>query len=180
MTVVSNVGKWDRWYCRGQEEPQPYGNTITYQLAADYLDGCDLIEDWGCGKGWFSTFIPPDRYRGIDGSQTPWAGVVADLTDYRSDVPGVFMRHVLEHNYRWSDILANAVESFRERFVLVLFTPLVDQTHEVAYNDDPGVPDIAFSLADIADHLTGLTWSHETILTDTLYKAETIFLVERS
>lgn len=179
MTVVSNVGKWDRWYCRGQEQPQAYGNTVTYALGAAHLIDCALVEDWGCGKGWFSTFIPADRYRGIDGSQTPWAGIVADLADYRSDVPGVFMRHVLEHDYRWSDILTNAVASFTQRFVLVLFTPLVDITTELAYNDDPGVPDLAFSLDDIVDHLTGLTWSHETIPTDTMYEAETIFLVER-
>lgn len=176
---MTNVGKWDHWYCRGQELPQAYGDTVTYKLGAEHLADCAVVEDWGCGKGWFRTFIPNGRYRGIDGSQTPWADIVADLTEYRSDVPGVFMRHVLEHNYRWADILTNAVASFRQRFALVLFTPLVDATVELAYNDDPGVPDLAFSLDDVASHLDGLSWSYETIPTDTQYETETIFLVER-
>lgn len=176
----TNVGKWDRWY-HGLSEPQPYGDTVTYQAGADWLAGCELIEDWGCGKGWMRHFVPADRYRGIDGSHSPFADEVVDLTTYRSDVPGVFMRHVLEHNYDWSRILDNAVTSARERLFLVLFTPLVGTTREIAYAEDPGVPDIAFHLPDLTDHIraAGFDWDAESIDTATQYGTETMVRCQR-
>lgn len=178
MAIDTNVGKWDRWYA-GLDEEQPYGLTETYQLGAEFLADCALIEDWGCGKGWMRRYVAPDRYRGVDGSRTPFADEIADLAEYRSDVHGVFMRHVLEHDYRWSLILANAVASFRERMVLVLFTPLVEKTHEITFAPDPGVPDLAFSLDDLAERFDGLDWSHDTLTTATQYGTETIFYIER-
>jgi len=76
---------------------------------------------------------------------------VVDLVAYRSHVPGVFMRHVLEHNDEWARILDNAVASFTERMALILFTPERAATEEIAFRPDIGVPDIAFRLADITD-----------------------------
>lgn len=179
-TDESNAGRWDRWYTGlDPAAPEPYGDTDTYRIGADWLADCALVEDWGCGKGWLTRFVPRDRYRGVDGSSTPFADVVADLANYRSSVPGVFMRHVLEHDYRWETILANAVASFTERMVLVLFTPLADETHEITFAEDPGVPDLSFRLDDITAHFDGLTVSHQTLPTATQYGTETIFLLER-
>lgn len=179
MATDTNVGKWDRWYA-GLDEEQPYGLTETYQLGADFLRGCALIEDWGCGKGWMRRYVPAERYRGIDGSRTPFADEIVDLATYRSDVPGVFMRHVLEHDYRWQAILDNAVASFRQRMVLVLFTPLVHETHELTFAPDPGVPDLAFKLADLTDRFGGARWRHETLQTATQYGVETVFYLDRT
>lgn len=170
MTVV---GAWDRWYA-GLEEPAPYGDDATYRAGAAWFAECSLVEDWGCGKGWMRRFVAGD-YRGIDGSATPFADVIVDLTTYRSTAPGVFVRHVLEHNYEWATILDNAVASAQERLCVVLFTPLVEQTHEIAFADDPGVPDIAFALEDITNRIdVRFTCEVETIATATQYGTETI------
>lgn len=177
---MNNLGRWDRWY-QGLTEEQPYGDTITYQMGADFLKDCAVIEDWGCGKGWFRKFIPPGKYRGIDGSHSPFAEQIVDLVVYRSTVSGIFMRHVLEHNYGWENILNNALMSFTERMVLVLFTPLSDETKEIAYADDPGVPDISFSLDELLGifNEVGVKYEYKMLETPTQYGVETVFFLEK-
>jgi hypothetical protein len=159
----------------------PYGLSITYQLGADWLAACPLVEDWGCGRGYLTTFIERDRYRGVDGSPGSFADIAVDLSDYRSDAPGVFMRHVLEHDYRWPRILANALTSARERMFLAIFTPTVEYTDEIAFNADLGVPDIAFRPEDLTYRMdrAGFIWSAETLETPTQYGSETVFRLER-
>ncbi len=175
---MSNLGKWDRWYSM-VDETQPYGLTETYKLGAAFLADCATVEDWGCGKGWFRRLVPAGRYRGIDGSSTPFADEVVDLAVYRSNVEGIFMRHVIEHDYRWSEILANAVASFTRRLVLVVFTPFGAETREIAFADDPGVPDISFCKEDLLAYFAGLRVTTDDLVTDTQYGVETIFKVER-
>jgi hypothetical protein len=177
--ALTNLGRWDRWYGLLGDDPEPYGDPTTYQLGAGWLRDCSLVEDWGCGKGYLKTFIPPARYRGLDGSRTPFADEVVDLARYRSRVPGIFMRHVLEHDLRWTRILDNAVASFTERMALIVFTPLVAETQEVAFNDDPGVPDIAFNIDDLTSRFGGARWRSETLVTGTQYEVETVFFLER-
>lgn len=177
---MSNVGKWDRWYA-SVDEPQAYGNTNTYQLGAEWLKDCAFVEDWGCGKGWFRQFVPEGRYKGIDGSHSKFADEIVDLVTYRSNVPGIYMRHVIEHNYEWKPILINALESFTNRMVLVLFTPLVEETKEIYFNVDPGVPDIAFAESDLI-HLFNLTvksYHKETTANFTNYGGETVYYLEK-
>lgn len=178
---MSNLGKWNRWY-RGVTSPQPYGDTVSYQLGADWLKDCSYVEDWGCGKGWFSRFIPADRYRGIDGSHSPFANEIVDLVSYRSSVPGIFMRHVIEHNYEWEKVLNNALNSFTERMVLILFTPLSEETKEIYYNVDPGVPDISFAETDLKRlfQLAGVVIERsETVSNHTNYGGETIYYLKK-
>src|SRR5919109_3839778 len=148
--AMTNVGKWAVWY-QGSDEPWAYGDPTSYEIGAAWLVGCALVEDWGCGAGWLRTLLPPDRYRGLDGTASPFCDAVVDLVTYRSTVPGVLLRHVLEHNYAWAQILDNALASFTERMALILFTPEQETTEEIAFRTDVGVPDIAFRLADITD-----------------------------
>jgi len=175
---VTNLDKWDRWY-NNMGDPHPYGSTETYEIGADFLADCATVEDWGCGKGFMRTLIDPDRYRGIDGSATPFADVRADLVGYTSSVEGVFIRHVLEHDWRWAQILSNAQWSAQRKLVLVLFTPLADTTHEIAWNEDPGVPDISFALSDLKVHLEKFdVVDVETLRTNTQYGVETVLRCE--
>lgn len=174
------LGKWDRWYA-GLSEPTAYGSTVTYEMGAKFLDGLD-VEDWGCGKGWMRTLIPPDRYRGIDGSHSPFADQIVDLAEYRSETPGLFMRHVLEHNYGWRRILENAVASFTERMCLVIFTPFGDVTREIAFADDLGVPDISFRLPDLLTamlHDSKISWTSEDVESATQYGSEAVFYLTK-
>lgn len=112
-------------------EPWPYRDTTSYEIGAAWLAACAPIEDWGCGAGWLSTLISSGRYRGIDGTASAHCSEVVDLVHYRSTVPAVFMRHILEHNYEWRAILDNALASFTERMVLILFTPERAATEQI-------------------------------------------------
>lgn len=168
---------WDNW--NNTLEPQPYGLSDTYHIGAQWLAECTHIEDWGCGRGYMRTLIPPERYTGVDGSGT-MADIHADLRTYRSNTPGLFMRHVLEHNHDWRDVLANAIGSFTERMVLVLFTPLQDETAVIGMEETLGVPDIAFAMSDLEPFFAGLNWTVETLVSEgTQYGVETVFLIGR-
>lgn len=177
---MSNLGKWNRWYELDGDTPTSYGSTDTYELGAEFLADVEgIVEDWGCGRGYFRTLVAPDRYRGIDGSVSRHADLVVDLVDYRSDVAGIFLRHVLEHDYRWKAILKNAAESAREKLVVVLFTPMQDETREIAWNDDPGVPDIGFALDDLLEILSGFDVDVVGVASNTQYDVEVALLARR-
>ena len=174
-------GKWDDHY-RDLQALEPYGQDESYRLIAEWLSPCASIEDWGCGKGWLRRFIDEDAYRGIDGSCSPFADIVADLTTYTSKVEGIALRHVLEHSDDWPDILANALESFEVRLCIVLFTPLTDETtvlmREPEYGD---VPVISFALDDILAPIRASGCEVEEIETiaGSFYGVETIIRASR-
>ena len=177
---MSNVGKWDRLY-RAVVDPEPYGLTPTYEMGVEWLAPCDWIEDWGCGKGWVRTLVTPERYRGIDGSQSPFADEIVDLAEYRSEAPGIFMRHVLEHDFRWPAILDNALASVTERMVLVLFTPFADETHNVMWGA-PQVPNLSFRREDLTERMdaAGMTYSEVSLKSPrAAFNEETVFRLER-
>ena len=175
------MDKWNGAY-RNLKAPEPYGDTITYRLGARWLADCEIVEDWGCGAGWFKQFCKP-IYIGIDGSDTPYLNKKADMVNYRSSVDGIFMRHVLEHNHEWETILRNALESFQKRMCLILFTPLRETTTVIATNPGYGnVPDISFSIKELTSIFDeyGLKYTFETFQTETQYKTETIIYLEKA
>jgi hypothetical protein len=103
-------------------------------------------------RGRLIAYVDPVRaVWGIEGTASSVCDEVVDLVAYRSTVPGIFMRHILEHNRMWDRILDNALASFTERMALILFTPEKASTEEIAWAPELGVPDIAFRLADITD-----------------------------
>lgn len=180
----SNVGKWDAWYRDLVPEKIGafrYGDTVTYRMASAFMADVGEVEDWGCGAGGFKRFYH-GKYIGVDGSKTPFADRIVDLCNYTSPVEGIVMRHVLEHNYRWQEILDGAVRSFTRKFCLILFTPFSESTREIAHNRAHGVdvPDLSFSRADIEARLAGLRWElFDDIPTDSGYKVEHVYLVWR-
>jgi len=178
-----NMGKWDGWYSRLQlaQRGTMYGNATTYYMAAAFLTGCAAIEDWGCGAGGFERFCP-GNYIGVDGSQTPYADKIVELTTYRSDIDGILLRHVLEHNYNWPKIVEGAVRSFRKKLCIILFTPFSDTTREIAHNRVKGidVPDLALAPGDIEGHFAGLSWKlFRGIETRSQYGLEHVYCVWR-
>ena len=91
------------------------------------------------------------------------------------------MRHVLEHNHHWQQILDNAIASFTDRMALIIFTPPANETHVIAHNPDIDVPDIAFAHTDITSRFTpNITWTEQTIPTATQYGHETIYLLTKT
>ena len=175
---MGNAGKWERWYAKATERA-PYGDATSYQAAEKHVQGL-AIEDWGCGTGWFQT-IHAGPYRGVDGSWSRFADVVADLAIYRSMTDAVLLRHVLEHNYEWRAIAANAFAS-APLVVVVLFTPIAEEQTEIAWNNQIGIPDLALPLDELAQIATKNGHSlvdHETLRTATQYKAERVLVFKR-
>ena len=181
----SNVGKWDSAYRRlslGQQGPRLYADAVTYLMAAAFLADVDEVEDWGCGMGGFRRFCLSPRYVGLDGSKTPFADRIVDLCAYRSAAPGIMMRHVLEHNYEWEQVLVSAIESFQIKLCLILFTPFAAETKQIAHNAASGVdvPDLSFAREDIERHFAGLQWKLiENIRTQSQYTVEHVYFVWR-
>jgi hypothetical protein len=87
------------------------------------------------------------------------------------------MRHVLEHNWGWRSILRNAVNSFRHRMALVVFTPFGDS--EMKLLDQDGIPDLALNKTEVLSYFNGLSVTEERIQSNTQYGEETIFYIER-
>lgn len=179
---MSNTGRWDGWYAGlDADEPQPYGDTVTYDIAAGWLSGLH-VEDWGCGKGFFRTLVSPELYTGIDGSKTPFADVITDLCTYTSETEGILLRHVLEHNERWERILSNALRSASRRIALVLFTPMAGETREIARTPGLDVPDISFCHDDLVSRFATEGWSaqFQDYQTNTQYGTERFYRLERT
>ena len=168
------VAAWDTHYAK-LDAPMAYGGDASYRHASEFMRGHGLVEDWGCGGGYLRTMID-GPYRGIDGSRTPFADVIADLADYTSMAECIVIRHVLEHSYRWQRILDNACASFRSRLCVILFTPLAEETHVLQVEPDYcDVPVIAFRLTDLlervppecevaVEHVPGSFYGMETII----------------
>jgi hypothetical protein len=182
MGSDSNIGKWDHWYEHVDPEVMSafrYADTVTYSMAAAFMVDVQKVEDWGCGTGGFKRFYR-GNYVGIDGSRTPFADKIVDLCNYESNVDGIVIRHVLEHNYQWETILNAAVRSFNKKLCLILFTPFADTTKEIAHNRQHGVdaPDISFRREDIESKFAGLHWElFDNISTPSGYGVEHVYFV---
>lgn len=148
-THRSNVGKWDNHYI-GMRDPLLYGLS-SYETIATAVASCATVADWGCGGGALRAYLQPGQhYIGIDGSRSPFAQVRADLVRFRLHTEGVVLRHVLEHNDRWQEVLHNAIDCFTKRLVVVIFTPLAQQTRIMYREPEYGhVPVICFRLGDL-------------------------------
>lgn len=166
-----------------------YSDPTTARVAAAWLTTDPQvrhIEDWGCGVGGFKDFLPAAiEYVGIDGSESRFSDVVADLEDYRSETDAIFMRNVLEHNPGWAKILDNALASFRRRMVLVMFTPFQAETKIIAtYPNFLGsgvdMVDIGFRVEDILARISGDfdVFQIRDIATKSQYGCEHMFFLE--
>ena len=175
----SNIGKWRRSYA-DLDRTRLYGDRTTYELAAEFLADVEEVEDWGCGAGGFRRFCRT-KYVGVDGTVNPYVDRVGDLATYTSDVGGILLRHVLEHNQEWEKILDNAVSSFRQKLCIVLFTPFAERTTEIRSYWKKDIVDIAFRKDDLIKHFNQHLWRlEENLKTDTQYKVEHVFYIEKS
>lgn len=144
-----------------------YGQERSYVAGMQWLSTCALVEDWGCALAYAKNYCTT-AYRGIDGTKGA-AEIIADLSTYRSDAPGIFMRHILEHNHDWRDVLLNALESFQERMTLILYRPL-QHTEKVVLEKPVELDLPRFALVRMLqpfiagiEIVEGATHGHETI-----------------
>jgi hypothetical protein len=187
MMTDTNVGKWTEHY-RVANFVMPMGDSPAYRMGAVALKqaGCETVEDWGCGYGWFEVVMvdvdPMVKITAVDGSQTPRANIVDDLVTRRTSVDGIFMRSVLEHNYNWEKLLANALGSFTKRMVLETFTPFQrgPKDKELRFEEDFGVPTLSLSGPKLKKLLAPFDWSETEIESpNTAYGVENIFVIDR-
>jgi hypothetical protein len=185
MEHTTSSGKWD--YSADLESTR-YGDEPSYQKAAKFLDGCGpVVEDWGCGTAYARKFFKKSRYIGVDGSPSRMTEVVADLRQYRSTPDGILMRHILEHNVEWREILRNALQSFKHRMALVFFLP-PDDGPTRPYRGEPvdpfiGVPNLVIARSEILEALGTLRVGEERIcgLENTaLSTEEVIYYLEKT
>jgi hypothetical protein len=186
----SRIGLWNARYEAAGGEPRMYGDSTTAELAGKWLDipSINVVEDWGCGYGGFQRHLGKHQtYIGIDGSKSRFASITADLADYRSTADAIHMRHVLEHNPAWRDILGNVLASFTKRAVVTLFTPLADTETIVARYPNfcgTGVEMVDISLPeaqlDSMFAASGSQVTRERLQTKTQYGVEYIYFLERN
>jgi hypothetical protein len=176
-------GLWEKHY-EGELSRLAYGETTTYYRGAMWLNTCASIEDWGCGLGYFKTCCMfPERVIGVDGSWSRFADKIVDLREYTSQVDGVFMRHVLEHNLEWRKVLKNALDSFTKRMCLIIFTPFNENGTIILGHNDMGngsIPDQAFRYKELLEMMEPYVVQEETLKTKTQYGSEHVFYMEKS
>ena len=186
-SIPSRRGLWNKTY-EGDLPQMVYHDPSTAKAAGQFLNQHDIVsvEDWGCGFGGFQEYIGSHQnYIGLDGSQTQYAAKIVDLENYMSSVDAIHMRHVLEHNPAWLAILKNAVNSFKKRMVLTIFTPFQAETsilRRYSNFNNTGVEmvDIGFLKSDLTDMFESVKWtSIENIKTRTQYDVEHIFFLEK-
>ena len=174
MKNESYIERWKIWYDRDSSLAE-YGDKHTYSIGVEFLQGL-AVEDWGCGRGWFKA-VHQGPYVGIDGTTSQHADIVADLREYKSSTPGLWLRHVLEHNWDWERVLDNAVASAEQKIAIIVFTPN-GNGEQLDYTEELDVPDIAIPHKVIAETMkaAGFTVEQKTLQTGSHYGEETIFL----
>lgn len=173
-TNLSNIGKWDRWYeLPGViESRQPFGKLHTYHEACSWFEGVSLVADWGCGKGYFGELFK-GQVIGIDGSHSPYADVIADLTEYKEKSPGILIRHVLEHEPNWRLVLKNALTAFTDKAMLIFFiAPGNGPDQDLYWEEDPGVPNLRIDMKSLHELIesSGCNWSRQEMGQKTIGK----------
>lgn len=108
-----------------------YGDDTTYALAAEWLKDCVTVADWGGARGYFKQFLPAAvRYTSVDGTRHhDGVDIVADLADYHEPSDGILLRHVVDMTFDWPAVLANALNAFRYRLVVVTCWEAAVETH---------------------------------------------------
>ena len=173
----SNVNKWN--FFGWNNMAKFIKNVPSMVIGAKFLEDCETVEDWGTGDGIFKNHR--EDAIGVDGSNTPGADKkFIDLTTYTTQCEGIFLRHVLEHNYEWDKILHNLLKSATKKICIIMFIPFIDgETKELNYHQ-LGVPDLAISQQEFMKILTEYPIDFE-IDKETLkkYNEEIIFITKK-
>ena len=169
MREFDPMGRWEASYAK-LGSPYCYGNVESYRVAASLLDGLPVVEDWGCGCAYAKQFFAHSKYIGVDGSKSEWCDIVDDLETRASSPDGILMRHVLEHNNRWKEVLTNALDRAQVRLVVVFF---IDFGPETKWREDnQGIPLWQFSALDLRKLIAPRELQEIQVGTDTIWAIE--------
>jgi len=185
---MSMLYKWD--YSKVGDVCYSDAKQESYKKAAQFL--VDNVEDWGCGTGWAKRYFK--HYKGVDGAPSIFVKQedLVDLAEYTSDVENILMRQVLEFNWGWQKILENVKKSFREKFCLIVMTPLAKKTHFDSIDpvingtgeakEENNTPNIYFNKQDILDYFPkseGYKTKDELVKVKRVWPHEWILYVEK-
>lgn len=152
-----------------------YGAEETYRRAAAWLKDCPTVADWGGAQGYFRTCLPATvQYTLVDGTLQAAEQVLANLLTYREPSDGILLRHVLDNTHDWQPILTNALQAFRQRLVIVTYTPDEDVTRRVERKN--GWPEWRFNPNDLRALMGDLLVRDEAVETT---HPERVFYLQR-
>lgn len=100
-------------------------------------------------------------YRGVDGSAHPLLGGAVHEADLAAFTPEpapdcLLVRHVIEHNMQWKQVLFNAASVATDRLFLVVYTPWAADgapTQVLTRNTETDVPQLALSFEEVEEEL---------------------------
>ncbi|MGW5521888.1 methyltransferase domain-containing protein [Gordonia sp. NPDC003950] len=105
-----------------------------------------------------------------------WAEVdVADIADRVGGSGRVLLPRVLEHNWGWRRIMANAVASSGDRLAIVLSVPLGDS--EMRVDNDKAIPALQLPREEFLAHFAGMTVREDVV--ESGDGTETVIYVEK-
>ena len=166
------MGKWDEYFLN-RNYPFSLGSELTYKIGMSFLEDCDIVEDWGCANGYAKQFCKSPTYIGLDGSKNICSNNLVDLRYYSSNVNGIFIRHVLEHNAEWQLILENVLKSFTKKASLIFGGPWKEITHIKDIIADREIVNMGFRKNDIIDMLQSVNFVDFSI------EGEHVFLMQK-
>lgn len=200
MAQPSYIGLWNYFWKDMGKRTSTEKDPVAEKALKFINDDLSIrnMEDWGAGSCISAKYVRADiDYEGIDGADisldVPYKITKRDLTKYTSSVDAILMKHVLEHNPAWETVLDNVCKSFTKKAVIVLFTPLneddKDETIKFtysAYNDKNElvkVPDLSLSkkkFINVLGKYKDITYTEETVNSDSAYKKDTFFYLSRN
>lgn len=148
-----------------------YGGNQTYSEPIAWFDEVGgVLEDWGCGCAYAKRFVKRCNYVGLEGSCNDYADRCdVDLRTYTSKADCILLRHVLDHNEDWRSVLANGVQSFQKRMVVILLHDLGPETKVIIRHGSvkfPGVVDMQFRREDLVPYLSPFLVREQRIQAD--------------
>lgn len=99
--------------------------TSVFEKGYDFLKYCPKIEEWVCEfkdgikKNTVNQVVISMSTPNVSSSGNT-SDTITDFVNYKSNVDGICMLHVLENNDEWKQILHNALQSFTEKMCIVL------------------------------------------------------------
>lgn len=188
---ASYLSAWDKlWKGRSKDEKD-----ISLLRVVDFINDDEevkTLEDWGCGICICQKYFRPDiSYTGVDGTKVLETVKVADLNEYKSKVDAIFMRHVLEHNPNWRQMLQNLLDSFTRKAIIMVFTPFSKEAHDTSVpsgyvgvnnkGEKVSVPDINMVRSDFEEILkkNNVSYAVKEMNTKTVYGMDTVFYLSK-
>ena len=187
---ISRMGLWNNFWKTRKNKKYQECSIMKHSIKFFDTDKIKHIQDWGCGNCKLKNYISRNKYYlGIDGSETGFQDKIIDLVNYKTKCDAVFIKHVLEHNILWKEILLNFLNSFTVRGILIIYTPFSKETKVIGEtlngkntnNYLVSVEKMSFNKQEIIDIIKSLdiSFKFEEIESNNEFKKDNIFYLQK-